>query len=130
LRLCRADLRQRTDDKVGALADAAEAVILDRSNPAAKALLGVMLLEHNRPEDALVCLAEAVAAAPTNPFYCQGLAAAQEANGSSRPSLRSTPVLRWFRRGWTYATPQFCSASVAATSPQRAPLPSKPASPA
>ena len=87
LRLCRADLRQRTDDKVGALADAAEAVILDRSDPAAKALLGVLLLGHYRPEDALVCLAEAVAAVPTNPFYRQGLAAAQEANGSSDAAL-------------------------------------------
>ena len=41
LRKCRADLRMQMDDREGAAADAAEAVILDRSDPAAKALLGI-----------------------------------------------------------------------------------------
>ena len=48
LRKCRADLRLQTDDAIGALADAAEAVILDRSDPAAKALLGIVLLQQGR----------------------------------------------------------------------------------
>jgi predicted TPR repeat methyltransferase len=87
LRRYRADLRHQTDDTVGALADAAEAVILDRFDPAAKALLGILLLEHHRPVDALACLDEAVAAAPTNPFYRQGLAAVQEALGDSDAAL-------------------------------------------
>jgi predicted TPR repeat methyltransferase len=80
LRKCRADLRLRLDDTAGALADAAEAVILDRADPAAKALLGVLLLEHGRADDAIACLGEAVAADAANPAYRQGLAAAQEAN--------------------------------------------------
>ncbi len=87
LRRYRADLRHQTDDTVGALADAAEAVILDRFDPAAKALLGILLLEHHRPVDALPCLHEAVAAAPTNPFYRQGLAATQEALGDPDAAL-------------------------------------------
>jgi predicted Zn-dependent protease len=56
LRRFRADIRLRMDDRIGALADAADAVILDRNDPAAKALLGVLLLEHRRTKDALACL--------------------------------------------------------------------------
>ncbi len=83
----RADLRLQSDDATGALADAAEAVILDRSDPAAKAMLGVMLLEHRRADDALACLAEAVAADPANTAFRRGLAAAQEASGDSDAAL-------------------------------------------
>ena len=87
LRKCRADLRMQMDDKEGAAADAAEAVILDRSDPAAKALLGVLMLELRRPADAVACLAEAVAAEPANPAYREGLAAAQEASGDADAAL-------------------------------------------
>lgn len=83
LRKCRADLRMQMDDKEGAAADAAEAVILDSSDPAAKAVLGILMLELKRPEDAAACLGEAVAADPTNPLYREGLAAAQEALGDA-----------------------------------------------
>ncbi len=83
----RADLRLQTDDAPGALADAAEAVVLDRSDPAAKALLGIVLLEHRRTDDALACLTEAVAGEPGNPAYLRGLAAAQEASGDPDAAL-------------------------------------------
>ncbi len=85
--ICRADLRLQTDDAIGALADAAEAVILDRSDPAAKALLGIVLLQHSRTGDAVACLGEAVANDPANPAFRQGLAAAQEANGDADAAL-------------------------------------------
>jgi predicted TPR repeat methyltransferase len=87
LRKCRAELRLQTEDREGALADAAEAVILDRSDPASKALLGVILLEHNRTAEAIDCLSEAISADATNPAYRQGLAAAQEANGDIEAAL-------------------------------------------
>jgi Flp pilus assembly protein TadD len=83
----RADLRLQLDDTTGALVDAADAVILDRADPAGKALLGVVLLEHGRADDAIACLHEAVTADPTNPAFRQGLAAALEANGDADAAL-------------------------------------------
>ncbi len=115
LRKRRTSIRLQSDDFAGALADAAEAVILDRSDPVAKAMLGVVLLEHQRVEDALTCLAEAVAAEPANPAFRRGLAAAQEANGDpdgalatlnaaiaaapSRAEARNAATLLCLRRG-------------------------------
>jgi predicted TPR repeat methyltransferase len=87
LRKCRADLRLQTEDAIGALADAAEAVVLDRFDPAAKALLGVVLLQHGRSGEALACLGEAVSNDPANPAFRHGLAAAQEANGDAEAAL-------------------------------------------
>ena len=84
LRKCRADLRMQMNDKEGAATDAAEAVILDSSDPAAKAVPGILMLELGRSEDAIACLGEAVAADPTNPHYREGLAAAQQAVGRRR----------------------------------------------
>src|SRR5580698_9369906 len=49
LRKCRAELRRLFGDVEGAARDAAEAVILDRNDPAAKALLGELLLDLDRP---------------------------------------------------------------------------------
>ena len=83
LRKCRAELRQRTGDKTGAAADAAEAVVLDRHDPSAKALLGGLLLDLRRAADAVTCLNEAVAASPAHPAFRQGLAAAQQAAGDA-----------------------------------------------
>jgi predicted TPR repeat methyltransferase len=80
---CRAELRHQMDDIVGAAADAAEAVVLDRHAPSAKALLGVLLLELGRHAEAATCLGEAVAADPAHPGYREGLAAAQAADGDS-----------------------------------------------
>src|SRR4051794_15602790 len=60
LRRCRAEMRRRTGDSEGATRDAAEAVILDRDDPTSKALLGELLLELGRVDDAVACLTEAV----------------------------------------------------------------------
>jgi predicted TPR repeat methyltransferase len=79
--MLRADARHQLGDLAGAVADAAEAVIHDRHDPAAKALLGVLVLELGRPEDAVRCLAEAVDAAPANPAFRQGFANALLAAG-------------------------------------------------
>ena len=87
LRKCRAEVRMLMNDREGAARDAAEAVILDSCDPAAKALLGVLMLELRRPADAVACLSEAVSNAPSNTAYCQGLAAAQEANGDADAAL-------------------------------------------
>jgi predicted TPR repeat methyltransferase len=87
LRKCRADLRMQMNDREGAAADAAEAVILDSSDPVAKALLGILMLELGRSEDAIACLGEAVAGDPTNPHYREGLAAAQQAVGDADAAL-------------------------------------------
>ena len=81
LRILRAQLRVDTGDLVGAAKDAAEAVIQDCNDPAAKALLGMLMLELGNNRDALACLSEAVDAAPNNPSFREGLAAAEEANG-------------------------------------------------
>lgn len=71
----------------GAAVDAAEAVILDSGDTAAKALLGVLMLELKRPADAVACLSEAVSIDPINPAYREGLAAAQEACGDADAAL-------------------------------------------
>ncbi len=87
LRKCRAELRLQMDDSEGAAADAAEAVILDNDDPAAKALLGILMLELKRPADAVACLGEAVAIDPGNPTYREGLAAALDAAGDADAAL-------------------------------------------
>jgi predicted TPR repeat methyltransferase len=87
LRKCRAELRQQTGDKAGAAQDAAEAVVLDRHDPSAKALLGVLLLELGRASDAIACLGEAVVANPAHPAYREALAAAQQAAGDGDAAM-------------------------------------------
>ena len=92
LRLCRADARMRADDTAGAAGDAAEAVILDRTNPQAKAVLGVALIDLGQPLDALACLREAVAADPRHPAYRQALATAQERSGDPHSAAATSPA--------------------------------------
>jgi predicted TPR repeat methyltransferase len=87
LRKCRAELLQQMGHKEGAAADAAEAVILNRSDPSAKALLGVLLLDLGRATDAIACLGDAVATNPTHPAYREGLAAAQQAAGDGDAAM-------------------------------------------
>jgi predicted TPR repeat methyltransferase len=87
LRKCRADVRGRTGDREGAVRDAAEAVIIDRHDMAAKAILGVALLDLGRAADAVACLSEAVAAAPSDHQYRQALANALEAGGAPDAAL-------------------------------------------
>jgi predicted TPR repeat methyltransferase len=79
--MLRADARHQLGDISGAAVDAADAVLHDRHNPAAKALLGVLLLELGLHDDAVRCLAEAVGNAPANPSYREGLANALSAAG-------------------------------------------------
>ena len=114
-RKLRAELRMQTDNRAGAAMDAAEAVLLDPADPAAKALLGVALLELGRATEAESCLAEAVRQAPSNPFFHEGLAAARVACGDpdgaeatllagteAAPrvvSLRQAAILSRLRRG-------------------------------
>jgi predicted TPR repeat methyltransferase len=81
LHLSRAEARMQADDAAGAAADAAEAVILARTDPQAKAVLGVALIELGRPDEAMPCLRAAIAARPDRPGYRQALAAAQERCG-------------------------------------------------
>lgn len=83
LYLCRADARIQMNDAAGAASDAADAVVLDRTSHAAKAMLGVALIELGRHADATGCLHEAVRQQPRSAAYRQGLAAAQERGGDS-----------------------------------------------
>jgi predicted TPR repeat methyltransferase len=87
LRMRRAELRRDLGDLDGATRDAAEAVVLDRGDPVAKALLGVLMLDLHRHADAIACLAEAVADVPANPAFVAALAAAQEAAGAQDAAL-------------------------------------------
>ena len=81
LRIGRADARMQAHDVLGAAADAAEAVILAPGNAQAKAVLGVVLLEMNRPEDAIPCLRDAVAADPRSTSCVRALGVAMERIG-------------------------------------------------
>ena len=81
LRKRRAELRRQAGDIEGAAHDAAEAVVLDRKDAGAKALLGVLMLELGRTTDALACLAEAFGTNPGNPGFAAALATAQETAG-------------------------------------------------
>jgi predicted TPR repeat methyltransferase len=84
----RADVRIRGGDWVGAAADAASAVIADRSDPLSKALLGAVLMELGRFDDAIVCLDEAVTSAPQTVAYRTALAEAYAR--SHRPADAAT----------------------------------------
>lgn len=88
-RKCRAGLRRDQGDVEGAARDAAEAVILDRADPSAKALLGILMAELGRGEDAISCLREAVAAAPAEQNFRLALAAAQEFAGNPDSALET-----------------------------------------
>lgn len=81
LRRLRAEVLQRQGALTAALGDAAEAVILDRTDATAKALLGALLLQAGQVDDAIACLGEAVTDVPGRPSFRRGLAAALEAAG-------------------------------------------------
>ena len=87
LRKCRAEARRLLGDLDGAARDAAEAVILDRRDPGAKALLGMLMLDLDRPEEAAACLAEAVRAAPRAAMFREALASARIAAGDMDGAL-------------------------------------------
>jgi predicted TPR repeat methyltransferase len=79
----RADARVQLGDLAGALQDAAEAVILEPRDPAAQALLGAVLLNLGRLDEAVACLREAVAGAPDRVGYRLVLANALECGGDA-----------------------------------------------
>jgi Flp pilus assembly protein TadD len=83
LRRCRADLRHRLGDFVGATEDAAEAVIAAPQEPTGKAILGILMMELGRTRDAVACLREALAANPAAAAVREALACAQVADGDS-----------------------------------------------
>jgi predicted TPR repeat methyltransferase len=89
LRKCRAQLRGRLGDMEGAARDAAEAVVLDRRDPEAKALLGEALLHLGRTSEAVTCLIEASAAASRNVVFREKLAQALIADGDMEGALDS-----------------------------------------
>lgn len=95
LLLARADARMQSDNPLGAAADAAEAVVLDRTAPRAKAMLGIALIELGQPQDAVPCLREALAATPGHPAYRQALATAQERCGD--PAAASATLAEGIR---------------------------------
>ena len=72
LRKARAEVLSKLDHIAEAAVDAAEAVILDRNDPVAKALLGSALLGLNHPEEAALCFKDALASAATNPSFTKG----------------------------------------------------------
>jgi Flp pilus assembly protein TadD len=92
LRKCRAELRHCLGDTAGAAAEAAEAVIIDRRDPTAKALLGALMLELKRPQDAIACFADAVTVVPSHPGYREGLATALEAVGDYEAAFATLTV--------------------------------------
>lgn len=81
LRKQRAEWRLQADDLVGAASDAAEAVTVDRHDVDAKALLGLVLVELGRYDDAIACLNEAVIEAPDRAPFRVGLSQAQLRRG-------------------------------------------------
>lgn len=81
LRRCRADLRHRLGDLIGAAQDAAEAVIAAPKEPTGKAILGVVMMELGRTRDAVACLREALAADPAAASVREALACALVAGG-------------------------------------------------
>lgn len=83
IRKHRASFCQRTGDFETAARDAAEAVILDPTDPHAKALLGSALLSLGRPAQARACLSEACTTEPANPAFREAFAIATEADGDA-----------------------------------------------
>jgi Flp pilus assembly protein TadD len=81
LRRCRADLRHRLGDLIGAAGDAAEAVIAAPKEPTGKAILGILMMELGRTHDAVACLREALAANPAAAAVREALACALVAHG-------------------------------------------------
>ena len=98
LRITRADARMQAQDIIGAAADAADAVILAPDDGPAKAVLGVILLELDRPADALPCLREALQHNPRNNACARAYATALERTGDAdaaaavlADAIRATP---------------------------------------
>ncbi len=88
LRKQRAEVYQLQGNLDGAARDAAEAVVLDRDDAEAKALLGAAMLNLGHAAEAVACLSEAIARAPAVIKYREILAGALEAGGDPSTALR------------------------------------------
>ena len=86
-RKLRADVRLHLNDRQGAVADAADAVIEDPADAEAKALLGAILVECGQPQDAAICLREALSVLHANPLVWLALARAADASGNPEDGL-------------------------------------------
>ena len=84
---CRAAVYQCIQDNEAAARDAAEAVLLDRADPEAKAALGNALLCLGRTRDAIACLNEALEAVPDVATWREALATALEAEADIDTAL-------------------------------------------
>jgi predicted TPR repeat methyltransferase len=114
-RKLRADVRMHLNDVQGAAQDAADAVISDPDDPEAKTILGIILIECGRPEDAAICLTEALAALPDKSAVWLALARAREMMGTPdlgiatlqhglksgvrQPEMLNALLLAFIRRG-------------------------------
>jgi predicted TPR repeat methyltransferase len=87
LLLCRSEMRLENGQSLGAADDAAAAVIADRNNAPAKAMLGVALIQLGRFDEAVLCLREAVQASPRQPNFREAFAQALELAGGSAEAL-------------------------------------------
>lgn len=88
LRKCRANVRHRMGDREGAAKDAAEAVVVDPSDPHAKGILGRVMLDLGHTAEAIACLAEAVNISPASLDYRENLAVALEQGGDADAALQ------------------------------------------
>lgn len=91
LHMLRAEVRAHTDDMPGAVADAADAVILTPGDARPKAMLGLMMIEIGELADAIACLREATRDAPDLAAAWRGLA---EAHGRAGDHAAAAEVLR------------------------------------
>jgi predicted TPR repeat methyltransferase len=81
LRLLRAEARAATGNLPAAAADAAEALLQAPGDGRAKAMLGVLMIELGRLDDAVACLRDAVQSAPHLAATWRGLAEALSRRG-------------------------------------------------
>jgi predicted TPR repeat methyltransferase len=81
LRLLRAEARAAAGDLKAAAADAAEALLQAPGDGRAKAMLGVLMIELGRHDDAVACLRDAVQSAPRLTAAWRGLAEAHSRRG-------------------------------------------------
>ena len=78
-----------TSDATGAARAAAEAVILDRTDPEAQALLGIALFVLGFYRDASTCLSDAIKAVPTKLVWRQTLSAALLADSRNDEAIKT-----------------------------------------
>lgn len=88
LLLCRAEVRYAAGDLEGSARDAAEAVVCDPRDAAARVGLGNAMLALGRVEEAIACLSAAVEVVPNHPGYRELLAQALGRAGNVESALQ------------------------------------------